>query len=183
MRRIRTAFIIMISVTAALAAAVFFNRIMSDAVISVLWLPGYSAPSGKTVYDPDEDIKITEKGRRLTVQKSGKRIWDLPREVMAQDFLFEDMDHDGEKELMVLCWKRGRFGKHRPTWVTEDEKGWSQHIFIYEIKDMKVVPKWMASDIGMDAATWEFDDGVLSITDINGVVSRWIWYSWGFEKL
>lgn len=84
---------------------------------------------------------------------------------------------------MILCWKRGRYGKRRPSWVKRDEIGWSQHIYIYEIDGNVVRPKWMASDIGMKAASWEFDDGKLIITDTEGVTTKWVWISWGLEKL
>ncbi|MCR5591056.1 MAG: hypothetical protein K6F73_05930 [Lachnospiraceae bacterium] len=181
-KRIRKAAIIISLITAAIIAAVFFNRIAAGFVISNIILPDYSHPNDKTVSDEDSGIVITEKGRRLKVAKDGKVIWELPREVYAQDFLYEDIDHDQQKELLVLCWKRGRFGEHKPTWVKEDEESFSQHIFIYET-DGKVVPKWMASDIGMDAKSWEFDDGVLSITDTDGEVTQWVWIYWGLEKI
>ena len=161
---------IAITITAA-AAAVIFNR------LSVL------APAYKTVMSRDGKTCITEEGRRVTVSKGGNIIWQLPKEVLAQDFLFEDIDHDGQEELMILCWKRGRFGKRRPFWVKYDEIGWSQHIFIYEIEGSKVKPKWMASNIGMKAASWKFEGGKLIITDTDNVTTEWVWISWGLEKL
>ena len=170
--------------TAALAAAVFLNRLAADVMMSPgLLLPDYSAPSDRTVTDDTGHITVTQKGRRLSVFFDGKKIWRLPAGVYAQDFLLEDIDHDGEDELLILCWKRGRFGKHKPTWVREDEKDLSQHIFIYEIKDDNVVPKWMASDIGMDARSWKYADGAVYIEDTDGNVTGWKWKSWGLEKL
>lgn len=161
-------------ITAALVAAVFFacDR-----------LPSYSEPSDKIVKHSEANVVIEQKGRGITVRAHNDLIWELEDEVSAQDFLFEDIDHDGVKELLVLCWKKGRFGKKKPTWVEEDETDWSQHIFIYEVENDTVKPKWMASDIGMKAQSWSFLDGVLSITDTDGVVSKWIWRSWGLEKL
>ena len=81
--------------------------------------PLYSSPADKTVNAGDTVIE--QSGRRITVEKEGKLIWSLPGEVLAQDFLFDDIDGDGQSELLVLCWKRGRYGKHRPTWVKSDE--------------------------------------------------------------
>lgn len=162
--------LIALLITAAIAA-VIFNR------LSVL------PPVCKTVMSRDGKICITEDGRRITVSEEGEMIWQLPGEVLAQDFLFEDVDHDGRDELMILCWKRGRFGKRRPSWVKRDEIGWSQHIFIYEVEGGTVKPKWMASDIGMKAASWKFDDGKLIITDTDNVTTEWVWISWGLEKL
>ena len=143
--------------------------------------PLYSSPADKTVNAGDTVIE--QSGRRITVEKEGKLIWSLPGEVLAQDFLFDDIDGDGQSELLVLCWKRGRYGKHRPTWVKSDEIKWSQHIFIYNIKEDKVVPKWMASDIGMQALSWKTDNKVIVITDTSGNVTKWRWIHWGLEKL
>ena len=175
---------IMITVTAALVAAVFLSvPVMYLIRSSNLFLPDFAASVDKTVTDGEKGITVIQKRRGVTVYRSGKKIWSLERQVRSQEFLLADIDHDSEDELLILCWKRGRFGKHRPTWVKEDEKDYSQHIFIYEITENKVIPKWMASDIGMDAASWEFDNGVLSITDTAGVVTKWVWISWGLQKL
>lgn len=42
----------------------------------------------------------------------------------------------------------------------------------------------MASDIGLDAAAWRFDEQErLVITEHSGAVSRWDWLSWGLERI
>ena len=150
---------------------------------SDLFLPEYAASFDKTLTDPEEDVTVIQKGRGVTVYRGDRKIWTLERTVRSQDILLADIDHDSQKELIILCWKRGRFGKHKPTWVKEDEKDYSQHIFIYEIMGDKVRPKWMASDIGMKAASWELTDGVLSIEDTDGNLTKWVWLTWGLEKL
>ncbi|MBO4904562.1 MAG: hypothetical protein J5367_05005 [Lachnospiraceae bacterium] len=162
--------LILIMITAA-SAAVILNR------LTVL------PPVDKTIRSADGDLCIREEGRHITVWQADTVIWELDRNILAQDILFEDVDHDGRDELMILCWKRGRYGSRRPSWVKRDELGYSQHIYIYEVADGKIRPKWMASDIGMKAASWEFDDGVLTITDSDGVKTQWIWISWGLEKM
>lgn len=161
-------------ITAAFIAAVF---------LGFVFLPGYSKPSDRTVSDTDLGITVTETGRKLTVSLNDKEIWSLPEEVRAQDFLYDDIDGDGRKDLIVLCWKRGRYGKHRPTWVEHDEISWSQHIYIYRIEGDRVIPKWMASDIGVDAASWEYQNGLLYITDTEGNVTKWKWIHRGLEKM
>jgi len=181
-KTIRT-IIIAIAITAAVPAAVIFNRITAYRIMPAIFLPSYSMPADKTDTDTSKDVTVIEKGRSLVVYQNGTEIWRLPVNVAAQDFLLEDIDHDDDKELLVLCWKRGRFGKHRPTWITSDELGWSQHIYIYEIENGKVRPKWMASDIGMQAKTWWYFDDRLYIRDTEDEVSCWIWKYWGLEKL
>ncbi|MCR5672254.1 MAG: hypothetical protein K6F87_00890 [Lachnospiraceae bacterium] len=173
-----------IFITAAVIAAVFLVVPVMDLFRSSdMFLPDYATSSDKTIKDEGEKMTVVQKGRGVTLYRDGTKLWELERSIRSQDILLEDIDHDSQKELLILCWKRGRFGKHKPTWVKEDEKGYSQHIFIYEINEDSVRPKWMASDIGMDAAAWDFNDGVLSITDTHGFVTNWVWISWGLEKL
>ncbi len=170
-------------VTAAVSAAVVFNRITAYVIMPKIFLPSYSKPVDREDRDEESGYIIVQKGRRITVYRDGTKIWKLPPEVSAQEFLLEDIDHDGDNELLILCWKRGRFGKRRPTWVKHDEIGYSQHIFIYELEGDVVRPKWMASDIGMDAETMSFEDGMLLITDTDGVETKWRWNSWGLDKM
>ncbi len=174
---------IIIAITAALAA-VILSVAAANEYYPLILPPSYSHPAQKEriITDTDAGICIEQHGRSLKATCNRKE-WELPKNNKVQDFLYEDVDHDDTKELMVLCWKRGRFGEHRPSWVKHDEIKWSQHIFIYEIKDDIVRPKWMASDIGVKAASWGFSDGKLYITDTDGGKTSWIWNSWGMEKL
>lgn len=105
----------------------------------------------------------------------------------VQDALFCDINDDGEDELLVLFWKKGRYGISTPFWVTEDpEKDiYSQHIFIYR-KDMDCGYKsiWGASDITLDALRWKYDEAhkVLLIEDRFGEVTGWRYPEWGLTK-
>ena len=94
--------------------------------------------------------------------------WTSPSEIKVQDGFLTDLDRDGNTEMILLVWKRGRFGKHRPFWITSDERCYSQHVFIYDVGDEAqegndgnqaghdsvisgvVSQKWFASDIGVD---------------------------------
>ena len=144
-------------------------------------LPSYATSVDKT--ERDGNLTVEEKGRSITIRNNREIIWALPKNVLAQDFFLEDIDRDDNKELVVLCWRRGRFGRRRPTWVKEDDKEWSQHIFIYEISGERVRPKWMASDTGIAIASFDHEDGKIYITDTKGNVTKWFWASWGLEKI
>ena len=161
-------------ITAAFIAAVFLNYI---------FLPLYSHTPDRVFHDEADDITIEKLGRAITVSTPDGQIWSLEKNVKAQDFLYEDIDHDGKRDIMILCWKRGKYGEHRPSWVKHDEINWSQHIFIYRIDKGKVIPRWMASDMGVRAASWEYKDDMLYITDPKGEVTKWKWIHWGLEKM
>ncbi len=183
-KKTATIVITVLAVTAAvISAAVIFNGIAAYVILPELFLPSYADPIDRSVTDAQNGYRIEQNGRRVTVYQIGKKLWELPKENAAQDFVYEDIDHDGARELLILCWKRGRFGKHRPTWVKHDEIGFSQHIYIYEVEGDHVRPKWMASDIGADAKAIAFHDGMLVITETDGDVTKWRWNSWGLEKM
>jgi len=127
---------------------------------------------------------ILLQNRSVSVRQGGKEIWRTQKDVKVQDVLWEDIDHDSEPELMLLCWKRGRYGESRPFWVTEDEKTWSQHIYLYDWKDGTFVPIWMASDIGREVICWSYDQRErLQLTDRDGETTAWDWVTWGLSRV
>lgn len=131
--------------------------------------------------DPDQ---IVLSGKTVRVLDGETVVWQSDRAVRVQDVLWCDIDHDEAPELLLLCWKRGRYGDSRPFWVTEDEKNWSQHIYIYDWTGAEIKPIWMASDIGLEAAGWQFDEtGRLVLTDRQGQETAWDWVSWGLRQI
>lgn len=131
------------------------------------------------------EIRLNRKA--VAVQYDNEVIWTSPAGVKVQDVLSCDVDGDKEDELVLLCWKRGRYGKDKPFWVKKDEKSWSQHIFVYEYQGQTVKPKWMSSYIGQDIITIAADKNKapfhrLLLTDREGRVSSWVWNFWGFVK-
>ena len=81
---------------------------------------------------------ITLKNRAVTVTVGDETIWKTDRTIPVQDVLWDDIDHDAEPELMLLCWKRGRYGDSRPFWVEKDDPVWTQHIFLYDWIDGEI---------------------------------------------
>ena len=108
----------------------------------------------------------------------------LKKGVKAQDTLSMDINRDGKDELLVLCWRIGRYGDRKPFWVKRDELKWSQHIYIYEKTDEGHKAIWMASDIHTDVARWEpLDESLLVTYSPDNKKSVWMWNSWGLERL
>ena len=128
-------------------------------------------------------LKFILKNKRLELDKDNTVLWTSPKDILVQDFLWCDINHDNKAELVILCWRIGRYGNAKPYWVENDEHTWSQHIYIYELRDNKEIhPIWMASDIGMDVKDWSFDDiDRLVITETSGRRTSWDWVSWGLS--
>lgn len=134
--------------------------VCTGAVFYMSWLGGAFLPrwidwrSGN-VYgkaDTGHRYEIVLSGKRAEVLYDNSVIWNSPDGMKVQQAISCDIDNDQEEELVLLCWKIGRFGESRPFWVDRDERKWSQHLFLYEYDQGKIRPKWMSSYIGQDVA-------------------------------
>lgn len=152
------------------------------------FLPGWIQWEEKTLEQPEGDDSpslIALSNRHLTVQKNGTHVWQSPENILVQDFLWCDINHDGTNELILLCWRIGRYGPAKPYWIKNDERTWSQHIYIYQWKNSQIRPLWMASDIGMDVLSFNFNEtDRLIITETTHRQTTWDWLTWGltFQK-
>ncbi len=147
-----------------------------------VFLPKWIQWETKTL-DLEEDgspSSISLKNRRVTVTDKENKLWESPENVLVQDFLWCDIDHDQSPELILLCWRIGSDGSARPFWVEHDELAWSQHIYIYDWREEEIHALWMASDIGMDVVSFSFNDvNRLVITETSRRQTSWDWISWG----
>lgn len=161
-------------------------------VLYVLWddgrlLPGWILWEKNSTLEGADGCGIVLSERAVHVVREGKNIWDSPEGVKVQQILSCDIDRDDEEELILLCWKRGRFGEHRPFWIERDEKGWSQHIFVYQYAGQEVRPVWMSSQIGQDVVSMycvqnKSGERLLCLREPAGDTGYWRWGSWGFAK-
>ena len=165
---------------------------LCSAVFYLLWIRGAFLPQWITweegiLQDTSGNYEILVENKTICVTYQDSEIWTSPRGVLVQKALSCDIDRDDQDELLLLCWKQGRFGKHKPFWVEKDERKWSQHIFVYEYSGDAIRPKWMSSYIGQDVVQMT-DNGKeapfkrLWLTDLDGTVTSWFWDSWGFTK-
>lgn len=172
--------------------------------------PKWAAWESGTFYDQSGQYLIELRRKSISIIYNDSVTWSSPDEIKVQQALSRDIDNDGDDELILLCWKKERFGSSKPFWIDEDEKEWSQHIFVYEygydIESKieagglspgdtisaavpgKIRPKWMSSYIGQDVAKISVSDSKsapcrLLLTAPDGNVSDWVWDSWGFTRI
>ena len=133
----------------------------------------------------DEPWLVTLSDRKVTVSgHDGEPLFETPDNLYVQDVCAADADRDGQRELVLLCWRKGRFDRIRPFWIREPEKKYRQHIYIYDWEDGGFRQRWMGSDILVDVAAWYADViNVFHLTDPEGKTSRWAWDGWGFSCL
>lgn len=162
----------------------------TGAILAVLWyngvfLPGWIDWKDRKIQQGEYEVLLDHRSVRV-IYDNGV-IWTSSKGVKVQDVLSCDVDNDGREELILLCWKIGRYGKYRPIWVEKDEKKWSQHVFVYDYNEGKIVPQWMSSYIGEDVAELSSNGKDapyvrLLLEDTDGKMSRWVWDSWGFAR-
>ena len=151
------------------------------------FLPGWIIWEENNITDTSGDYTISLAEETVYVRYQETEVWQSPKGVKVQQVLSCDIDRDGGEELILLCWKRGRFGKYKPFWIEKDEKSWSQHIFVYDYAEDAILPQWMSSYIGQDVSEMSCGGGKdsmqwLLLTDPKGETSCWRWDSWGFTK-
>lgn len=173
------------------AAAVMTALAAAGAALYYLWSRGVFLPrwilwQERIFSDNTGTYEIRLAGKKAEVRTDKGIIWTSGEGILVQDILSRDVDNDGEEELVLLCWRRGRYGSARPFWVEKNDESWSQHLFVYEYNGGKIHGKWMSSYIGTDVAdlTVSEKSGYVSLlfTDTKGHVSCWRWDSWGFTK-
>lgn len=131
-----------------------------------------------------EPVHVTLKKRCLTIHDPmGKKLWTSPDGWKVSQVWIRDIDHDEKDEVIFLLWKKGSFGDHKPFWIEESDKAWSQHIFIYDWdhdREDRLKPIWMSSAMGIHAAIVRMDEqDRLLITTPEGKETTWYWESWG----
>lgn len=136
-------------------AGLLVTAISTGSVLYYLWqdgvfLPGWIIWQERNTFDASGAYEMTLDRRTVEIRYQDSLIWTSPKKVKIQDALCCDIDNDGADELVLLCWKIGRYGKYRPFWVKEDEETWSQHLFVYEFTGDTIRAKWMSSYMGID---------------------------------
>lgn len=186
-------------------------------IFLLLWrngalLPGWVSWEQTVLTDRSGAYTVSLADRTAQVSCGGLPVWKTDPSLRVQDALFADADGDGRDELVLLCWRIGRFDGSRPFWIRTDGKKWSQHILLCRCGGGQVTPMWMASDIGTEAAVMAASPprgGVstdahgsadpaaasadasysrpdlrqrLLLTAPDGARSGWVWDSWGFSR-
>lgn len=139
-------------------------------------------------------VKYVLSNQRVSVYIDGNRVFETPDGYLVQDMIIADVNEGEETdphlakeksrdEIILILWKVGRYGPHRPFWVDKDETSFSQHIFVYNISGEKVIQKWASSYMGAEAESVEFKDGILYLTYRNGRSVPWKWNKFGFKRV
>ena len=136
----------------------------------------------------DLDLDGTEEtvvlsGRRLFIRRNGTEITSTASDRFVSDAVIADLDPGGPPEILFLVWKRGSFGASRPFWIEKDDQGFSQHLFVYHLRDGRLAPVWMSSALGFSVERMFLDEELrLHLVTPQGSESVWRWDHWGFSE-
>ncbi|MBQ2610593.1 MAG: CapA family protein [Butyrivibrio sp.] len=168
----------------------FFGIAVAVCVVFIFvrnnYIPSWIEWKSKEITVYEDTIKLRKK--KLEVfDSNGKVTYSSKDDFKVQDVLVTDIDRDGDKEMIVLLWKHGLYGKHRPFWIEKDEKKYSQHVFIYDVDEVgNVSEKWCASDMGTVAGRIKLmdkNDSIFLMEDKDKNCTLWMWDSWGVKTV
>jgi len=132
----------------------------------------------------------------------GNIVWESDPDWQVQDFIICDVDKDGEQELLLLAWRHGNFGEHKPFFVEENNNDLSQHIFIFskrndntgeakeangegEEGELFLRSEWMSSAMHDIVSDWTYSeaDGLELTLASDGSVMHYAWQGWGLKEM
>ena len=138
----------------------------------------------------------------LTVREGEEDLWQSPRDWCVDNVALGDADNDGTINMVLTLWKEGSFGSVKPFWLTGEDVGYKNHLFVYGLKNKAMKQVWCSSDldrpiISLTIRDWDGDglnelvveegqyrkiDGDHYILDTNALVRTtvWRWDEWGF---
>ncbi|MBP5311139.1 MAG: CapA family protein, partial [Lachnospiraceae bacterium] len=133
---------------------------------------------------------IKLKDRHLSIydnENDEKPVWRSQDDMAIQSVIIKDIDRDGLEELIMLVWKHGSYGEHRPFWVKKNDIALKQHIFIYKYdktREMRLRPIWMSSELEYEVLSLALGEGdTLIVTDRENRSRVWRWEGFGLKLL
>ena len=149
-----------------------------------------------------QNLTLRIRNRHFSLLDSEKECYAAPKDVLAQNVLAADIDHDGVNEVLLLCWRRANYGSSQPFWTKGNDRSFSQHLFIYKFittredgqpdpiepgdpaDNLTLRPIFMSSDLGTAYISMSADEEArIHLTDPDGSDTVWVWNYWGMQLL
>ena len=170
-----------------------FDTAAIVAVFVVMWLYGVFLPSWVTWNKADihtdlnsdkAEETISLHHRRLEVSNADGTLFSSPASWRVSDVLAEDMDKDGNKEIVMTVWKRGKNGENSQISDEREKSGFSQHVFVYCYDGEKVSSAWESPDTFSEVTKSWFDEkGRLHLLDADEQETVWKWENRGLSNV
>lgn len=157
-----------------------------------LWWKGCFLPSWITWKDQRVSEDFDQDGRKETVllkknhlilKRGEKDLSETPDRWKISEMYTGDIDDDGIVEILVLAWRHGDYGAYHPDWVKHDTIRWSEHLYIFEIKDDQIKAQWMSSKLNPQIQKLKVNqDGSFTCTSPEQKKSVWKWQGYGVYR-
>lgn len=137
---------------------------------------------------------------KLSITQPDSIDWISPPEWDIKSFVLDDVTGDGRAELLMVLWKRGSFGSHKPLWSEQNDNNFSCHLFVYQLINNNLKPRWCSSALDKPIKSLEIKEDVsgkfLAVEEgyfstyccghalfLGKIYSNWTWKQWGFYRL
>ena len=183
--------------------------VMLLAVILVMaaWqIWGYNPTAAQVISGDIDGNDLREKymlgKNQLQVFEDSHLIWHTPKEWQVKQIKLADADNNGQKELLLVVWKEGSFGKSKPFWITGADDEYSCHLFLYRLAAGKMRAVWCSSALEHPIIRLDVKDSnadglnELQVTEgprygfayalrqyLSQQDTLWGWNDWGFERI
>lgn len=171
--------------------------------LAVLLFSASAGPHEMLHVDFDNDGTyevIVKRYGRIYIRQDDKIIFETPLDWDVREYMVDDFTNNDKNELALYLWKKGNYGPSLPFWITENDRSYKQHLFLYEWDDRQgVKPLWHSSNlpyINTRTLVDDFDgDGLNEIKVLERpydwgkwgsdgqTVALWQWDEWGFKNL
>lgn len=150
-----------------------------------------------------EEYLLTENG--LSIREGGHCLWQSPKDWKVDSFVLGDADNDGTLNLAMSLWKTSSYGSLKPFWLSDEDKSYKNHLFLYKLKNNTFKPAWCSSNLDNPIISFairdENNDGLNELVVEEGKYRKiseehygldskapvrttlWQWQEWGFSKL
>ena len=157
-------------------------------LVTVFLLTGCISEYPSWIIWNDRQLDITAEGKEYhleirdrTVTVNGEQAFD--DDWKAAEMIECDLDEDGEADILFLMWNHMDFGDHHPFWLEKDEETLNEHVYIYNLRDGYLKPKWMSSYIDPKIKKISTEKNIIYVTDPEDEESVWAWIGFGIERI
>lgn len=167
------------------------------------FLAGCTEQSVLKDMDHDGSPELYElKNRHLNVYENNELVWQSDENWMVQSFVLADVNHDGVEDLLMAVWKQGNYGPDKPFWILRDDRRFSNHLFLYNLRQDQIKPLWMSSALDRPISNLGIADlnndgenellvqegsysiwGWIKASAAPPEITVWQWKGWGFYLL
>lgn len=168
-----------------IAALIGTLIILGAVVFAALWWNGLFLPSwikwnerteASDGAGTGEVASIVLKERDLIAYNRGEEVYRTPGSWRVQDVIWQDINFDGEREIVALYWSHDKDGAESALLTGEGSFGLKQHIAVYDgvTRGMNMI--WQSAPLATRVASFRMNEaGYIVINEPELRQTAWVW--------